>query len=408
MNNIISIVYLFCTVIAVTLAKPPIVIEPVNPNDPQQLSVKFSKNALVIGAGLSGLSAALELSERGYKVTLKEKEHLGGKLFCEPVQVFSNETFYVEHGFHAWFHNYFQFKDIRNRLGINDNFKKWDKVHYYFQNYKPEVIYSTGPYPLNLIGIIMRSPNLHITDTVKSVLMMPDLIFYDFNRINNEYDNITFHEWAIEKKIAQDFYDIIMQPALSVTLNEREVFSAAEMLAFLQIYFLSQSDSDEREVAKFNYYQSILQPWQERLEKNGATFLFNKTVKSLKIDPQTLNVYGTIDQDGDDSTKYDYVVLTAEIGATQLIFNNTIKNYQSEPQVLKTLIGSYANGIGKMKIAPAYKVIRIWFDQQLGSDRPDIMETPDFGPVNLIAQYSLLEEEFINWANRTGGSVIEL
>jgi isorenieratene synthase len=43
----------------------------------------------------------------------------------------------------------------------------------------------------------------------------------------------------------------------------------------------------------------------------------------------------------------------------------------------------------------------------LSDDIPDIIETPDWGIVNLIAQYSQLEDESIAWANATGGSILE-
>jgi isorenieratene synthase len=43
----------------------------------------------------------------------------------------------------------------------------------------------------------------------------------------------------------------------------------------------------------------------------------------------------------------------------------------------------------------------------MNSSAPDILETPDFSPINLIAQYHLLEAEFAEWAARSGGSVIE-
>jgi hypothetical protein len=36
-----------------------------------------------------------------------------------------------------------------------------------------------------------------------------------------------------------------------------------------------------------------------------------------------------------------------------------------------------------MKIAPDYRVLRVWFDQQLNSSTPIILETPDFTPINL-------------------------
>jgi hypothetical protein len=50
-----------------------------------------------------------------------------------------------------------------------------------------------------------------------------------------------------------------------------------------------------------------------------------------------------------------------------------------------------------------HQVFRGWFDKQLNS-APEILETPDYSPINLIAQYHLLEEEFITWAKSTGGS----
>ena len=53
---------------------------------------------------------------------------------------------------------------------------------------------------------------------------------------------------------------------------------------------------------------------------------------------------------------------------------------------------------------PFLTVFRGWFDKQMNSSAPEILETPDFRPINLIAQYHLLEEEFITWAKSTGGS----
>ena len=140
-------------------------------------------------------------------------------------------------------------------------------MHYAFRNYKPEIFYTVGPYPLNLIGLIERSPNLKLTDAVKTTLGLPDLMFYDFEHINEKYDNITFVEWVKQKKIPQDIYDIILQPPLSVTLNERKIFSATEMLAYIQIYFLSSTLSNGHDVTNINYDDAILKPWLNHLKK---------------------------------------------------------------------------------------------------------------------------------------------
>merc|ERR1711983_194543 len=119
-----------------------------------------------------------------------------------------------------------------------------------------------------------------------------------------------------------------------------------------------------------------------------------------------MSIYGSIDQSGDDKTVYDHVVFAADVGAVQSMFNETLKNYQSDLRAATVLHNCIDNNIGKMKIAPDYKVVRIWFDKQLNKSTPHILECPDYTPINLIAQYHLLEEEFSTWANKTGGSVI--
>ncbi len=133
----------------------------------------------------------------------------------------------------------------------------------------------------------------------------------------------------------------------------------------------------------------------------------NTTVSSLKIDPKTNNVYGSVDDNVADDTVYDAVIITADVGSVQSIFNKTYEKYKSYPKIKESLEKCNNNSIAQMKIAPDYKVIRIWFDKQLNSSAPDILETPDFSPINLVAQYHLLEQEFVDWAKQTGGSVVE-
>ena len=54
-----------------------------------------------------------------------------------------------------------------------------------------------------------------------------DLMFYDYDKTFAKYDNLTFQEWADSKYVNKKFYEIMLKPALSVSLNEGEVFRHA-------------------------------------------------------------------------------------------------------------------------------------------------------------------------------------
>jgi isorenieratene synthase len=69
---------------------------------------------------------------------------------------------------------------------------------------------------------------------------------------------------------------------------------------------------------------------------------------------------------------------------------NSVSNDEKSFNVVKTLYSS-AKTIG---LAPPYKVMRVFFKGQLNDSRPDILETPQHRPFNLIARYDLLEDEF--------------
>jgi len=377
--------------------QPPVVIEPENPDAPMTLRDSSCGNrVLVIGAGLAGLSAALELAERGFSVTIREKHDVAGGRLHARTESTNQGNFSIEHGFHAWFHNYFQMKDIRDRLDVNHFFRPWPKVNFVFKDYEPEEIYSEGPYPGNLVGIIQRSPNLNLLDAASMIWALQDLAFFDYETIWDNYDHMTFAEWAESKSVPQKFYDIIMQPALSVTLNEQKTISAAEMLMYFQIYFLNNPEADRREIPTVDHGTALLNPWQEKLLKLGALIKFQSPVSGFKFSKNS--IVGLV---GEPEESYDWYVLACDLpGVKSVLSHSTVDSETSQSY------SAVMENVRNLQIAPPYRVLRVWFDKQM-QDKPDILETPQHTPLNLIAQYHLIEKPFMEWADKTGGSVLE-
>lgn len=403
------------------------VIEPLNPQDPINLPSGTSRRVLVAGGGLAGLSAALELAERGFQVSVWEASPvLGGRLATRTVQL-CNQTFAIEHGFHAWFANYHVFADIRKRLGIDHYFRPWGAVQFIFKDprYKPEALESQGPYPWNLISIVLRSPNLRFIDAILSTRHVVDLLWFDHKTVWGKYDEQSFSEWARAMGIARVFYDVLYAPTLSVTVNERQNISAAEMLSMNHIYFLSHPRADRREVTRVDYETAIIQPWEMRLQALGVKIERGKRVGRLNFTETGVHVVEEEEEgeEGVAGSDFDHVVLATNLqGVKSILDASSVSppSSLSSPSPPSTASSfSYVTSTAALaqlrhqtsflEIAPPYKVFRAYFDRQLRGpyNQEIVLETPDSSPINLIAQYHLLEEESAEWALRTGGSVIE-
>ena len=50
-----------------------------------------------------------------------------------------------------------------------------------------------------------------------------------------------------------------------------------------------------------------------------------------------MKVYGTVDENGEDETVYDHVILAADLAPVQSIFKNTYDSYKSHPNILSSL-----------------------------------------------------------------------
>jgi myosin-crossreactive antigen len=222
----------------------------------------------------------------------------------------------------------------------------------FFKKYHPEILYSEGAYPLNLLGIIQRSKNLNFFDAFSSTASFLEMIFFDYDKVYDRFDNMTFTEWSEEYQVNKKLFDLMYMPALSVTLNEPEKISAAEVLIFIHMYFLSDAQADNRIMTKFNSYDSVLKPWIEYLEKRNTKIQTGYSVDSLNINENDLSVNGVNDED----QIYDHVIIASDVKHTKQILENTINKYKTNEKIRESIESSYNNTIANIKIAPSYKV----------------------------------------------------
>src|SRR5918999_3612967 len=93
----------------------PHVLVPADPTLPR--TVPAGTEAVVVGAGIAGISAAVVLAQRGVSGTLLEAAPtLGGRLGAWPHTLPDGTEQVVEHGFHAFFRHYHTWRALLRRI----------------------------------------------------------------------------------------------------------------------------------------------------------------------------------------------------------------------------------------------------------------------------------------------------
>jgi isorenieratene synthase len=365
---------------------------------------RASRKVCVVGGGIAGLSAALELASRGYAVTVKEAEsYLGGRLHTRK-ETRAGQSFAVEHGLHMWFYQYYNFQDTLERLGVWDkNFRDFKEVFFKFKEpLKDETLRSEGPYPINMLGIIQSSPNLNVLNAARTIGALGDVVFFDHESVYKRFDNMTFEEWMERSRVDSKFRDVVMRPAASVTLNDPGLVSAAEMLNLQHIYFIGHPRAFHRKVTTTDHETAVIGPWAEKLRELGVEIETSCPVDEIVISG---NKVTKVVSRGE-TQAFDEVVLALDVPGLQKI----LKAAQADGADGMARLTTLRDRIAQLKIAPQYSILRVWFDKPTSAKRTfieSVVESSQYRPINLLAIMSMIEDESRSWAERTGGSVVE-
>ena len=368
---------------------------------------RTSRKVCIVGGGIAGLSAALELAERNYKVTVLEAAPiLGGKLHTRK-EFRAGQEFAVEHGLHMWFFQYYNFQNTLERLGVwEKNFRDFKEVYFEFKPpYKPQIIRSEGPYPLNMLGILRDSENLNILNAAGTLGAMKDVIFYDHSTVYERFDHLTFEQWLNQTRVDKRFREVILEPAASVTLNDPQKISAAEMIMYQHLYFLGHPRAFHRKITTSDHGTAVIEPWAQRLRDLGVSIQTDVRVTGLQFGGEdSTRVTGVMTQNG--LEPYDEVILASDVpGLKQIVMGSIASHAQAQ-----TCLDALKEKLGTMGVAPQYSVLRVWFDQPISPNRPyvqSVVESSQYRPINLVSITSMFEAEAQEWAVRTGGSIVE-
>ncbi len=156
-------------------------------------------NIAIIGAGITGLSTALELSKAGNQVTIYEASPVPGGLGTY-IKVQDN---YIERYYHHFFRSDVHVIDLIRQLGIGDKLK--------FYPSKTSVFYKGHTYPFSSPVDLLKFSPLPFLDRLRLGISLAQLKYLPMDM--QKLDKVSAKDWLISHA-GQKAYDIIWKPLL--------------------------------------------------------------------------------------------------------------------------------------------------------------------------------------------------
>jgi isorenieratene synthase len=356
--------------------------------------------AVVVGGGIAGVSAAVVLAERRVRVTLLEAaDHLGGRLGAWPDRLPDGTEQMIEHGFHAFFRHYYTWRSILRRADPQLSFLAPVPSYPVISTEWPDEDLSGLPAapPLNLLALALRSKSLGRRDLMRAD---PEtgraLLAYDRATTVAELDDTDAATFLDRFGMSERTRGMLFEAfARSFFCNQGEL-SAAELVAMFHYYFLGNPEGIGFDVPTTDHGTAIWAPLRRHLERHGADVRTATRVTGVEPAGQSWRVTAA---DGAERVTR-HLVLALDPGALRALIADSPATAQVAPLL--------AARCESLRVAPPFAVSRIWLDRDVAPQRAAFSAVSGQPTLDSIAVYSRLEEPSLQWARRTGGSVVEL
>lgn len=470
--------------------------------------VAGAKRVVVVGGGLAGMTAALQLAARGFEVHVFEAApHLGGKIGGWSIEALG-EHFPMEHGFHGFFTQYYNLWKLLASVGADVDLVPVHSYPILFAHQPPEFfVPSKAPFPFNLMGVMSDSESIRMKDFAGEFPGMLEMMAYRRERTFADRDDISFTEFMRTAGVPESMATTVLAPFGNASMNHLERMSAAEAIRFFHVYFFGNPEGLGFRILRRDVMAAVVERLQAALEQAGVHIHLDTPVRRLvvdggrlrgvelrakgfvgdrmrelsdaerSVDPATLSERwqakgnraglpifvrkgtsgpearlglcphmgcpvmpvqggflcpchgGRFDADGEvvagpPPTGLPRLELKEAAGGLRLEApgielegvehraDYAVLAVDSAPAASLVedsgLEGAWAERVRALRPADPYAVLRVWLDAPVRPDRAPFYSVHQYALTDSIALYSRFQSPFVEWALRTGGSVVEL
>ncbi|MDP9240392.1 MAG: FAD-dependent oxidoreductase, partial [Actinomycetota bacterium] len=381
------------------LGAVPHVVVAADPTRPHQVPVDTS--AVVVGGGVAGCAAAVVLAERGVHVTLLEAQpHLGGRAGAWTHTMPDGTTVPVEHGFHAFFRQYYNLRALLRRIDPDLSFLRAVPDYPIVSRRWPDESFAGLPTlpPVGLLPMVVRSPSMRLRD-LRSMNGPGALALLAYERAQTyaRYDDLTaaalLDGLGLPERARAMLFDVFAHSFF----NPEEAMSAAEMIMMFHFYFLGNPEGLLFDVPDSDYAGCIWNPLQAYLTAHGADVLTARPVHS--VEPAVTGGW-RVTIEGGLTLHAPHVVLATDPAALAVLLDRSPGLAAAGPGL--------ARQVASLRTTAPYAVARVWFDSDVAAHRMPFSGVTRESTLDSIAVYSRFETEAATWAAATGGCVVEL
>ena len=242
----------------------------------------------IIGAGLAGLTAAVDLVDAGHEIDLYEaKPFIGGKVGSWEDQ----DGNHIEMGLHVFFFNYANLFALMRKVGAIENLLPKDHTHLFVNKggdlRSLDFRFALGA-PFNGLKAFFTTPQLNWIDKLRNALalgtspIVRGLIDYEgAMKTIRELDSISFQQWFLSHGGSVNSIKKMWNPiAYALGFIDCEAISARCMLTIF-LMFASRTEASKLNLLKGSPHKWLTKPIWKYIESRGGKLHLNHSVQKI-------------------------------------------------------------------------------------------------------------------------------
>ncbi|MDE0448881.1 MAG: FAD-dependent oxidoreductase, partial [Spirochaetaceae bacterium] len=358
-----------------------------------------ARTAVVVGGGIAGVAAATVLAERGIATTVLEREPaLGGRAGAAPLRLASGETVQMERGFHAFFRQYYNLRNLLRRispdLDILTPLDDYPVLGPHGQRQSLTDIPRTPPW--NIVALTRRTPELTLPALARVGLREAlSMLAFDIDHTYRRHDHRSAAEYLDALRFPPAARRMLFDVFAHSFFNPEDGMSAAELLMMFHFYFTGSREGLIFDVARAPFSTAIWQPLHRYLANLGVRVATGTAARAIRRDRGGWAVATGGGQRA--SVAAGAVVLALDVAGLQRLLPHTPFDG-----------GAWADSLASLATTLPFAVWRLWLDTPTAPGRAPFAGTAGVPLLDNISLFHLFEDESRAWADAHHGSVVEL